>query len=322
MIMANRPQIVTVTMVGHWPSGLPLHIKNLSWALAAFTHETYVVTTPEIKAAYEGMLPNVHFIEFDSKGATWIPFWKAFPEIVREYRIDGDFFLLMELDIWFHEPILSLPQRTNEIINHVPLFERHSMMVGGQIYHYRTWEGANLFYGEIIRRAIEDGIKFWNVPPHIYPYFFEKNRSEWEEKLGGEIGLYRFYESDRPDTMDEMCFYCPMVHQTKAVFDNRAVHPRGAETVHWAAPKFAQEKQYLNLSTPDIKRLSREFLYLDPYLALAAFFLSGDYETASRFEWSEMEGPNKDLLRLVSARYREWMDVESQKRLEELLALL
>ena len=319
--MANRPQIVSFTMAGHWPSGLPLHIKNLSWALAAFTHEIYVVATPEIKAAYESVLPNVRFIEFDGKGVAWIPFWKAFPEIVREHRIDGDFFLLTELDIWFHEPLLSLPQRTNEIINHLPFIKRHSMTVGGQIYHYRVWEGANLFYGEIIQRAIDDGIKFWDAPPNIYPYFFEKNRSEWEEKLGGEIGLYQYVSSDRPDTMDEVCFYCPMVHETKAVFDDRATHLRGAETVHWAAPQFSSEKQYLNLSTDDIRQLSKKLLYLDPYVALAAFFLSGDYETASRFEWSDMKETNKDLFRSLSARYREWMDAESQKRYEELLGL-
>jgi len=306
-------------MVGHWPSGLPLHIKNLSWALAAFTHEIYVVATREIKVAYEGMFPNVRFIEFNGKGGNWILFWEAFPEIVRERRIDGDFFLLTELDIWFHEPIQSLPQRTDEIINHLPLMERHSMTVGGRIYHHRTWEGANLFYGDVIQGAIEDGIKFWDAPTDTYPYFFEKNRSEWEEKLGGEIGLYQY---QRPDTMDEVCFYCPMVRQTRAVFDNRAIHLRGAETVHWSAPEFCREKQYLNLRTPDLRRMSKEFWYLDPYVALAAFFLCGDYDTASRFEWSEMKGANKDLIKMLTARYREWMDAGSQKRFEQLFELL
>lgn len=316
--MANRPEIVSVTMVGHWPSGLPLQIRNLTWALAAFTHEIYVVSTPEIKAAYEGMLPSARFIEFDGKGATWIPFWKAFPEIVRDRRIDADFFLLTELDIWFHKPIVSLPQRKHEIIYHLPFIDRHSMTVGGRIYHYRIWEGANLFNGEIIRQAIEDGIKFWDAPPDIYPYFFEENRVEWEEKLGGEIGLYDF---QRPDTMDEICFYCPMVHQTEAVFDNRAIHLRGAESVHWSAPKFCREKQYLNLSTADLKRLSKDLWYLDPYLALAAFYIIGDYEGPSRYEWSEMKETEKDFFRMLTSSYREWMDVESQKRLEELLGL-
>ena len=317
--MANRAQIVTITMAGHWPSGLPLHIKNLSWALAAFTHEIYIVTTPEIKTAYEKMFPNVRFIEFNRKGAKKIRFWKIFPEIVREHRIDGDLFLLMKLDVWFYEPILSLPQRTEEIINHVPLIERHSMTVGGEIYHYRIWEGANLFYGEIIQRAIEDGINFWAAPPDIYPYFFEEDREEWEEKLGGEIGLYQY---QYPEAMDEVCFYCPMIHRTRAVFDDRAIHLKGAETFHQSAPKFCQEKQYLNLTASLLRRLAKNFWYLDPYMILAALFLCGDYETPSRFEWNEMQDANKALIKVLNVRYREWMDFDGQKRLEQLLDLL
>lgn len=298
-------QIVTVTMVGQWPHGIPLHLNNLKWALGDFVHDSYVVTTNEIKAEYEKLFPGVHFIGVPHKNG-FIKFWDMFPNIVKEHNIDADFFLLMEQDILFHSKLVSLPHDEKEIVNYLPLSKYHSMTVANKIVHYRVWEGANIFHGKLIQAALKDNISF----AFTKNYFFEKQRAMWEKKLGGKIGLQDFA---LPDTMDEMTFYCSMKHGTEAVHEDKAVHLRGPETVHRAFPKL-----YGDMGTKDMEAIKKKIPYLDIYVTLAAFFLAGNYPNIDKFEVHKMKPENKGMFKRLRVKGREWLDAPTMARLEHL----
>lgn len=298
-------QIVTVTMVGQWPHGLPIHLNNLKWALGNFVHESYVVTTNEIKAEYEKQFPHVHFISVPHKNG-FIKFWDMFPKIVEEHKIDADFFLLMEQDILFHNKLVSLPHDEKEIVNYLPLSKYHAMTVANKIVHHRVWEGANIFHGKLIHSALKDKISF----AFTKTYFFEKQRAMWEKKLGGKIGLKDF---GIPDTMDEMTFYCPMKHNTEAVHEDKAVHIRGPETVHRMFPKL-----YADMGPKEMEAVKKKIPYIDIYVTLAAFFLAGNYASIDKFEMHKMKPDHKGMFKRLRGKGREWLDAPTMARLEHL----
>lgn len=303
-------QIVTITMVGQWPHGLPLHLNNMKWALGRFVHESFIVTTNEIKEEYEKQFPWVKFIGVSQKGSGFIKFWEMFPHLVRQHKIDGEFFLLMEQDIWFYEQLTCLPHDPLEIINYLPLSEYHAMTVDGEIYHHRVWEGANIIYGKIIHKALEEKMSF-AFNSH---YFFEKDRKKWEKNLGGKIGMRAFQASD---TMDEMCYYCPMVHKTTAVFEDKAVHIRGPETIHRNHPKL-----YNSMTGPDVGIVKKKTPYLDFYVGMAGFFLAGNYDDIGKFDMHKMKPENKGMFKRLRHKGREWLDTATAARLEHLCNVL
>jgi hypothetical protein len=302
-------QIVTITMVGQWHHGLPLHLGNMKWALGQFVHESYVVTTNEIKRTYEKLFPKVHFIGVPNKGG-FIKFWDMFPSIVKEHKIDADFFLLMEQDIFFHNKLVSLPHDEREIVNYLPLSKYHSMTVNGEIYHHRVWEGANMFYGKLIHAALQDNISF----SFTRNYFFENKRQEWESKLGGPIGMHDF---KIPDTMDELCYYYPMKHNTEAVHEDKAIHIRGPETIHRHFPKL-----YHDMTPADMDSVKKKLPYLDIYVTLAAFFISGNYESIDKYDMKKMKPENKGMFKRLRYLGREWMDPAASAKLEYLCDLI
>lgn len=298
-------QIATITMVGQWPDGIPLHIDNLRWALSSYKHKSYIVCLPAIKEKYYEEYPDVVFIESHHKNTNqFMNFWKDFPRIAK--NIDCEYFLLMEQDILFHDKI-QLSHDTKIITNYLPLSKYHAMTLNDKIYHARVWEGANLIHSQIIQKSIEDNISF----SFTKQYFFEQERENWEEKLGGKIGMNEF---KIPDTMDEMCYYCPLVHNTEAKFVNKAYHFRGPETVHRIFPNVLEEKDDSKAS-----EIQKKISYIDPYLAFAMFYLSGNYTNIENYNVQNMKRENKKFIHSLN---REWMNKITSKRLEAIMGCL
>jgi hypothetical protein len=216
----------------------------------------------------------------------------------------------MEQDILFHNKLVSLPHDEREIVNYLPLSQYHSMTVGGKIHHHRVWEGANMLYGKLVHKSLEDNISY----SFTKNYFFEKDRKKWEKKLGGEIGMVEFKLAD---TMDEMCYYCPMVHNTEAVHEDKAVHLRGPETIHRHFPKL-----YHDMGPKDMEAIKKKSPYLDIYITLASYFLSGNYKNIDKFDMSKMRPENKGMFKRLRYKGREWMDGPTSARLEHLCDLL
>jgi hypothetical protein len=296
-------------MVGQWPHGLSLHLDNLKWALGEHQHQSWVVTTEEIQKKYQPKYPSVRFFSVPHRGMTFIPFWDIFPRLVKEQKIDGNSFLLMEQDIFFVEKI-GVPSVDPQVItNYLPLSRYHAMTLNGELYHHRVWEGANLLHRNLIHGAIREGIKF----TFTKNYFFEKERAAWEEKLGGKIGMIEF---KAVDTMDEMCYYCPMRHNTRTVHEDKAVHLRGPETIHRKHPTL-----YHHMTPEGMAMIQKELRYLDLYVILAAFYLAGNYKSIDGYELHKMKPENKGMFKRLRVHGKEWLG-EAHDRLEHICNLM
>ena len=90
----------SITMIGQFPDGIDLHVRNLRWALSEKDH-IYIVTNglfiKKFNLLNDERVTYIDFRKCDDI-QTFIPFWEEFPTIVREQRIDPQWFLSMEQD--------------------------------------------------------------------------------------------------------------------------------------------------------------------------------------------------------------------------------
>jgi hypothetical protein len=303
-------RIATVTMVGQFPHGIDLHVRNLRWALSEGDH-IYIVTTGSIIRDFHLESDDrVTYISFGECNdiRTFLPFWKRFPRIVREHGIDPQWFLFMEQDIWFYQRIKDdvLPD-AKEIRSHVPPNTHyHCVLVDEQVYHPRVWEGSTLIHGPLVRRAIDFGVDF---SAHE-DWFIKKDREHWERPLGGKLSLAEY---DAPDTMDEFTLYCALAEGTRITQCPRAVHLQGPEALHRNNPRLYRpcDEQLLQL-------ISEQWSYFCVRAAVAVYFIAGNWKTEA--DWKRIRPRSKPRFEKLLPTAKEWMKPEEYERLRKIVS--
>jgi hypothetical protein len=236
---------------------------------------------------------------------TFVPFWREFPRIVRERGIDPEWFLFMEQDIWFYQPIRDdLPPGPGQIRSHLPLItDYHSLLLDSkELYHPRVWEGGMLFHGPLVHRAVDFGIDF---SAHGN-WFIRKDKPYWDRLAGGTLrfGLYEHW-----DTMDEFTLYCALVEGTRVAHCPRAVHLQGPEGLHRCQPEL-----YHWHGAEQLQQLGEEWRrYYCIYGALAVYFIAGNWQGEA--DWKRMQPDYKEAFKLLMRSAGAWMRPEEYERL-------
>lgn len=298
-------RIASFTMVGQFPDGINLHVRNLEWALTDQDH-IYIVTLPEhIKQFNLINKEHVTFIPFVyKKKDPFVPFWANFPKILKKLNIDPEWFLFMEEDIWFYQNIDKLPNNPKKIINYLPLQKHyHSIFSNGKLIHPRVWEGANLIHSQIVKKAIERNINFCFVKN----FFCE---SHYWKRVYGEITLGDW--NNTPDTFDEFGLYCALWEKTIVEYESRAVHLRGPESLHRYFPNL-----YQKASEQEILEAQKKLNYMCVYAALGVYYIAGNFEDS--ILWHKMKPSYKKEYQKVKTA---WMLPEEEKRFKELACSL
>lgn len=286
-------RIASFTMIGQFPDGISLHIRNLKWALTKQDH-IFIVTLPKYIEKFS--LKNdeiVTFIPFQHEREGFIDFWSEFPAILKETGARPEWYLFMEQDIWFRRPLVNLPKNEKEIRNYLPLQnDYHAVMSGGKLFHPRVWEGANLLHKNVIEGAIDRNIHF----SFTNQFFCD---------IDGEITLNRFV---RPDTFDEMSLFCALEAKTKPIYEDGAVHLRGPESLHRQFPEL-----YSDCIEEKLKEAQEKLNYLCVYAALAFYYVAGNWKNP--LDWGKMHEKYREEYRKVMNTATEWMTKEEYEKL-------
>jgi hypothetical protein len=301
--------IASVTMVGQFPDGIDLHVRNLRWALSENAH-IYIITSRSIITDFN--LKNDHrltYIEFSQGNDLhkFIYFWKEFPRIITEHCIEPDWLLLMEQDIWFYEKIKDDPlPGPKEIRSHLPpQINYHCVTIDKHLYHPRVWEGSALLEGAVVRRAIEFGIDFSAHPN----WFINKDKEYWDNVAGGELWMGEY---EQGDTMDEFTFYCALVEKTRTTHSPRAVHLQGPEVFHRSSPDFYNWRE-----DEAMRAVAQRFdYYFCVYAAVAVYFIAGNWKNEA--DWKRIQPPCKSKFKRLLRTANEWMKPEEYERLERI----
>src|ERR1041384_3686122 len=90
-------RIASITMIGHFPDGVDLHVRNLKWFLHGTDYHIYIVTSPKWLNQIDRRddkvtvivkpTPGDEFVD-SAQNPGFINFWKWFPAIIQHYRID------------------------------------------------------------------------------------------------------------------------------------------------------------------------------------------------------------------------------------------
>ena len=306
-------RIAAFTMIGQFPDGIGLHARNLRWALSRQDH-IFIVTFSTFITNY-GLQNDdrTTYIEFGECGETprFVPFWKEFPRIVGEHRIDPEWFLFMEQDIWFTEKIEEDPlPATTEIRSHLPLHTGyHAVTIDEQLYHPRIWEGSLLINGPLVQRAIDFGIDF---SAHTN-WFIKKDKEYWDQQAGGAVS---FREYEKQDTMDEFTLYCALVEKTKVTHCPKAVHLQGPEALHRISPE-----TYRHSEEEKLRGLSDQWnWYFCIHLAVAIYFIAGNWKREA--DWKRIQRRYKPTFEKLIRTAKEWMKPDEYERLEKIVTVL
>lgn len=290
-------------MVGQYPHGIDLHVRNLKWALGS-EDKIFIVTTPGIIKDFNLKDDNrVRYIPFKHEGeSSFINFWAGFPAMLKSLNIKPKRFLFMEADIWFHQKPKSLPREGLEIMSYLPLQHHyHAVMVKGEVIHPRLWEGGTLVHYDVVQRAIDFGISF----SFVKSFFCDKEKEKWQEKAGGEIKLKYFKE---PDTFDEFGIYCALVEKTKMTHADKCVHLRGPESLHRKYPNL-----YNGCTEDDLVEPQKKLPYLCVYAGIAPYYIDGHWQ--GKLDWRRIETKYKDEYMKVRRTAHEWMRPDECERL-------
>jgi hypothetical protein len=306
-------RIASVTMIGQFPDGIGLHVRNLRWALSEQDH-IYIVTRRRFLRDF-GLRNDERttYIDFGDYHdiQSIIPFWKHFPRLLREQGIDPEWFLFMEQDIWFVEPIKGDPfPDPQEIRGYLPLFlDYHAVMVDQQLFHPRVWEGGTLLSGALVQRAIDFGIDF---SAHKN-WFLHKDKGYWDRLAGGRLS---FSEYEDGDNMDEFTLYCALVEKTRMTHVPRAIHLQGPETVHRNNPELYRGSAEERLQAV----VGSRSYYFCLYGAIAAYFIAGNWQREA--DWKRMQRHYRPKFQKLVRTAREWMTAEEFHRLEKIATRL
>ena len=298
-------RIASITMVGQFPHGIDLHVRNLRWALTEDDH-IFIITLPKIIEEFN--LKNnkqTTYIPFNHKdNKSFINFWKEFPNLIKQYKIYPEWFMFMEQDIWFFaKPII--PENKNTITSFLPRGSYRNVMSNNELLHGRVSECAQIIHSSIIHDAIKAGIDF----SFVKDTFVEKNK---EKYLGISLSM-----AGKPDTMDELTLYCALIKKTNIEYAVKASHLRGPESIHRMYPDV-----YEFATSERLKEIQKLTPYLDVYLAVAIYYISGLWEKIEHLDWTRLkEDSKKEVDRLLIVG-NEWMTFQEYTRFDSLKVIV
>jgi hypothetical protein len=309
-------KFASITMVGHFPHGVDLHVRNLKWFLGATDYHIYIVTSPKrleqinVKDDKVTVIvkptPEDEFAE-SLQNPGFVNFWKWFPAIIRHYKIDPEWFLFMEQDLWFFENFDQVPE-TNTVKTFFSEKEPyHNVMLGDQILQPHIWEGTHLINAEIINRAIDFKIDFG----YRAKSFLDRNREHYEKLFGGKLSVSRW---TGPETLSDFSLYCALEERVGWNEVEKAVHLQGPEILHRKYPQL-----YDGYNQELLEHAQREVPYVDVYAAVAAYCIAGNWKDCKHIEWKNASVEVRRDLCKIAATAENWMAKEHYARLLELL---
>lgn len=306
-------RIASITMVGQFPHGIDVHVRNLRWALARSDH-IFIVTLPDIIATFDLVSDTrtsyVPFVPKEVRPSGWIVFWREFPALVHELGIDPEWFLLMESDIWFLERP-TVPGGPSCVRSFLASGNGYrDVMMAGRLVQPRIWEGAQLVSSQVIRQAMDFGIDFSAVPET----FVDRNRARYEERFGGPISLF---ENHMPDTLDELNLFCALEMRVAFEREIRAVHLRGPETLHRRFPEI-----YRGATRAQVETVQEKQPYFDVLLPIAVYHAVGLWSDIDGLDWTRAwPGSRRELDRLLGSA-PPWLTNDEFARIARARALM
>jgi len=305
-------RVASITMVGQFPDGIDIHVRNLKWALSEDDH-IFIITLPAFIESFGLKNDNqVTYIPFIAQNVTengFINFWKHFPRIIKEYQIYPEWFLFMEEDIWFFAkpPIQDDPKM---IRGFLPRGSYRNIMLNDQIMHNRIWEGAQAIHSSIVQNAIEFGIDF----SFVRNTFLTKNQKKYDEEFGGHITMSMY---QNPDTFDEFGLYCALVEKTQIEHEVKALHVRGPESMHRMYPDV-----YLYATKERLHEIQKKLPYVDVLLVVAVYYTVGLWKHIHHLDWTKAQKESKREIARLLLTGSEWMTFEEYTRLDSLHVLM
>lgn len=306
-------RIASITMIGQFPDGIDIHTRNLKWALGEEDH-SYIITIPWFIEKYrlknDSKVTYIPFIPKKRASETgFINFWHEFPDLIKNYNINPEWFLFMEEDIWFFaKPYI--PEKELSINAFLARGDTRNVMVNDNLLHSRVWEGAQIIHKNIVKDAINFGINF----SFVRDTFFHREKEYYEKKFNGEITLSKYQQ---PDTFDEFGLYCALVKHTRINHDLKAVHVRGPESVHRLYPEL-----YSKCSMGKIKEVQSKLSYIDVMLVVGIYYLVGLWDSVDHLDWNYTKKNSKQEIDRLLSSDLSWMNDQEIKRLNELNILM
>ena len=300
-------------MVGQFPHGIDLHVRNLRFALDPIDH-VFIVTLPEIIGAFglvdDRFVTYVPFVPKAIRPSGWIVFWSEFPALARDLGIEPEWFLFMESDIWFvHRP--TIPPEAHRVRSFLPAGNGYrDVMVGNRLLQPRIWEGAQLVNARVVSEAINFGIDFGAVPTT----FVDRNRDSYEARFGGSI---RLFDNHMPDTLDELSLFCALEARVAFERDVRAVHLRGPETLHRRFPEI-----YRNATREQVEAVQRKMPHLDVLLPITAYYVAGLWSDIDGLDWSRAWPDSRRTLDSVLDSTARWLAPDEVARIARVRSLM
>jgi hypothetical protein len=310
-----RTKIASITMVGHFPDGIDLHVRNLKWFLSPTEYHIYIVTLPKVLEKLRIDDEKVTFItrptaqnEFvENPNTGFINFWRWFPAILRQYHIDPEWFMLMEQDLWFFEKFDSLPEHNTIKTFFSEQGDYHHVLLNDQMLQPHLWEGTHLINAEIVKRAIDFKIDFGYRAKSL----LDRNRKHYESRFGGKLTISRW---TAPETLSDFALYCALEERVGWIEVEKAVHLQGPELLHRQYPQL-----YRGSDEELLRRAQREIPYIDVYAAAAMYYMAGNWANCRNVKWEQAGANLRDDLSKIALRAHEWMPSETHARLIELL---
>ena len=299
-------------MVGQFPHGIDMHVRNLRWALTPDDH-IFVVALPETLAAVNSVSDDrvtlVPFVPAEKRPRGILNFWREFPTLLRRYRIEAEWFLFMQQDIWFFRP--PEPQADpKRIRSFLPWNYYHNIMAGERMLHPRVWEGAQLIHNTLVRRALDAGIDF----SFVKETFLDRRRPEFEAEVGAPVSISDF---GKPDTMDEFGLHCALVERTTLEFDVRAAHLRGPEVLHRRFPEI-----YRGATRQALAGVQQQVQYMDTLLAVAMYYIAGLWDEIDHLDWTGIRPGGELLIDDLLESAPRWMRPDELARLQRVRRLM
>lgn len=304
-------RIASITMIGQFPDGIDLHIRNLRWALTEEDH-IFIVTPQSIiddlSLIDDDRTTYVPFLPKETAHTGFINFWREFPDILTQYDIHPEWFLLMEADIWFFARP-SIHDDPHIIRSFLPQGSYRNILAGGKVIHPRVWEGAQLIHRDVIQNAIKFGIDF----SFVSRTFFDKNKTKYEDQHGPiTMSMYK-----HPDTMDEFGLYCALEAKTSIDYCVKALHLRGPECLHRQFPDL-----YQGGSKERVSEIQKRMPYFDVLLAIAVYYTAGLWENIDHLDWTQAWPESKREIDRLLITGMEWMEFHEYTRLDSLRLLM
>ena len=310
--------IASITMIGQFPDGIDLHVRNLKWFLNATDYHIYIITVPSVLEQINVRDDKVTFItrptpedDFSQNPKTgFVNFWRWFPAIVKHYKIRPEWFLFMEQDLWFFEKFDGVPEPKTVKTFYPDKSDYHNIMLNDQVLQPRIWEGAHLISAEIVNRAIDFNIKF----AYYANTFLDRNREHYEKLFGGKISISMW---TRPETMSEFSLYCALVERVGWDEIEKAVHFRGPEILHRKYPQI-----YNDCNQELLDDVQNRMPDINVYLAVAIFYIAGNWKDCKHIKWENAGWTVKRDLRKIVGTSDQWMAKEQYDRLLQVLNYL